>query len=142
MAESVDLKTIKLNLHQRAEYKRQLSEMEKERRRYREEIDKSVKKHEEGSKNLANAYDVKLTNERANLERELISVRRGNERKIKEENDRYAQMLLEVRTAHEQQLAEMKDSFAKEVDRYEKTRAEYLGNAERKFEIEKAKMNS
>ena len=142
MAEASDLKTVQLNLNRRAEYKRQLGEMEKERRKYRGEIDSFIKKNENEIKNLQKAYSVKITNEKANLERELINIRKANERKIKEENDRYKQMNFEIKTAHEQQLAEMKDGFAREVERYENTRKDYLDNTKRKFELEKAKLNA
>jgi hypothetical protein len=103
-----DLKTVKLQLHRRQEYKRQLSALEKERRRYRGELDKTVKKNDEEIRNIGKAYQVKIGNERANLEKELLTIRRSNERQLKEEKDRYEQMKFEIQTAHQQQLAEMK----------------------------------
>lgn len=103
------------------------------------QLNSTKSKAETNVSQMQKDYEVKFSQEKAELEGKLGEIREKHLERMNKEHERYEQELSDLRKAHEIQIGEVKSSQIKDLERLERQHKTYMQNAKTKFEAEKTK---
>ncbi len=117
-------------------------EVRKIKREMRAKIDKLNEASKVSLDRLEKDYNKQYQSENNELELKLLAIRKKNDALIKEEKDRYAKMVDEIKMNHQAKINEIEIAQSNEIEKKQTEHREYLENAENRFRLEQAKLES
>ncbi len=138
----VSSNTTRLNQTKEAMNKRQSFELKKINSEYETELKTVREKNEKELNKTKKDYEVVIAKEKNENEIKLNKLRTAYNARIKDETQRYEKLLVDLKENGADRMNETKISQEGQIANQELKHKEYLEKARRKFEDEKAKLES
>ncbi len=137
-----DIQALKAARFKEIENKRHSLNMRKTRKEHNNEFTKVVEKNTDTIKALRKDYEVKVRNEKVDIQRKLAVIRKLAASQMAKENSRLETEMTDIRMAHTNQVDELRENLHKTIQNQEQENKEVLDNARQRYLEELRKYKS